>query len=73
MARAAPPSEGCSLEEPALGKVRVTVLEREASSVTTVRPDGSVVTEEELDCLGAGEVAGILFFKLWGEIGGRWR
>lgn len=40
------------------------MLEREASSVTTVRPEGKVVTEEELDCFGAGEVAGILVFYL---------
>ena len=41
-----------SLAEPALGKVKVTVEVLLASSVTTVRPLGSVETEIEvaLDC-----------------------
>ena len=60
MAIAAPASEGPSLDEPALGKVRETVLVNEAFSVTTVRPEGSVVTEETLPFFEPGEVVGSL-------------
>ena len=64
LARAAPDSEGSSLEEPAEGKVRETVLVKEAFSVTMVRPEGRVVREETLPFLGPGEVEGILEFRV---------
>ena len=60
LAIAAPASAGPSLDEPAVGKVRATVDVRDAFSVTTVSPEGSVVTEETLPFLGAGVVEGIL-------------
>jgi len=60
LAKAAPASEVCSLDEPALGNVNETVETREASSVTTVSPDARVVTEEELPFLGDGDVVGTL-------------
>jgi hypothetical protein len=40
--------------------VSAMVEEREAVSVTIVRPEGRVVTLERLPFLGAGEVAGTL-------------
>ena len=60
LARAAPCSATDSLEEPALGKVRVTVEVEEASSVTTVRPLGRVDTEGELALVAVGVDDGTL-------------
>ena len=64
LARAAPCSATDSLEEPALGKVRVTVEVEEASSVTTVRPLGRVDTEGELALAAVGVDDGTLQLRL---------
>ena len=45
LARDAPASDGDSCCDPAYGNVRETVDDMEAFSVTTVRPDGRVVTD----------------------------
>lgn len=63
LARAAPCSATDSPEEPALGKVRVTVEVEEASSVTTVRPLGRVDTDGELALAAAGDDDGTLQFQ----------
>ena len=60
MARAAPDSEGSSLEDPAEGKVRETVEVREDGSVTMVNPVGRVVMEGVRDGGEDGLVAGRL-------------
>lgn len=44
LANDAPASDGFSCCDPAYGKVRLTLEENEAFSVTTVRPDGRIVT-----------------------------
>jgi hypothetical protein len=64
LARAAPCSATDSPEEPALGKVRVTVEVEEASSVTTVRPLGRVDTEGELALAAVGVDDGTLQLRL---------
>lgn len=57
---AAPGLSMLSSPEPALGYVIVTVLVEHESSVTTIKPLGSVVTFASVAFLGAGERVGIL-------------
>lgn len=57
---AAPDSSKLSEEDPPLGYVMVTVDVEQASSVTTMSPLGSVLTEALLALAGSGLVVGRL-------------
>lgn len=63
LAKAAPASKLDSEEDPAVGKVRVRVDVLDASSVTTVSPDGNTVLEAVEALRVDGVVAGTLVEK----------
>lgn len=63
LAKAAPASKLDSEEDPAVGKVRVRVDVLDASSVTTVSPDGNTVLEAVEALRVDGVVAGTLVKK----------